>query len=219
MKRLRRPVRNQSSRGGARPRLIVLHTTEGHSRRGSSDLEGLAAWFDNPASQASAHKGIDAEGNVVTMVPDSRKAWTQCAFNSVALSIEQVGFSSTSSATGSSAITSGYEPSRASSRTGRSAITSRWCTRRCGASASTRISGRRAAGTTTAALAIRSATCASGRFCGGSASSGRGAGQGLAARAQSRPGASDGCIARSASTPATCSAPSSREVDAEYHAL
>jgi len=96
MQRLRRPVRNQSSRGGVKPRLIVLHTTEGHNRRGTSDLEGLAAWFDDPASQASAHKGIDAEGNVITMVPDSRKAWTQCAFNAVALSVEQVGFSSTS---------------------------------------------------------------------------------------------------------------------------
>jgi hypothetical protein len=74
----------------------VLHTSEGHNRPGTSDLQGLASWFDNPASRASSHKAIDREGNVITMVADSSKAWTQCAFNAVALSVEQIGSSSAS---------------------------------------------------------------------------------------------------------------------------
>lgn len=89
-------VRNQSSRNGARPKIAVLHTTEGHNRPGVSDLTGLAGWFDNPAAQASSHLGIDQEGNCIRMVPDDAKAWTQASFNPQALAIEQVGFSATS---------------------------------------------------------------------------------------------------------------------------
>lgn len=85
-------VRNQSSRGGAKPRLIVLHSTEGHNRPGLEDLRGLGSWFDNPNAQASSHVANDAEGNDARYVPDERKAWTQAAYNPVALSIEQIGF-------------------------------------------------------------------------------------------------------------------------------
>ena len=85
-------VRNQSGRNGAKPSLIVIHTTEGHERPGVSDLYGLASWFNNPASQASSHVGNDAEGNEVRMVPDSRKAWTQAMMNPVSLSAELIGF-------------------------------------------------------------------------------------------------------------------------------
>lgn len=88
---LTRMVRNQSSRNGIQPRIIVLHTTESHNSAGASDLLALASWFDNPKAQASSHIGNDAEGNDIRMVPDERKAWTQAAFNSLALSIEQVG--------------------------------------------------------------------------------------------------------------------------------
>jgi hypothetical protein len=84
-------VRNQSSRGGLKPRIIVLHTTEGHNRPGLADLQGLVRFFDNPAAQVSAHVANDAEGNDARIVPDDAKAWTQAAFNSVALSIEQIG--------------------------------------------------------------------------------------------------------------------------------
>lgn len=91
-----RIVQNQSGRRGVTPRIIVLHTTEGHNRPGTSDLSGLASYFDNPAAQASSHYGIDAEGNACRMVPDEAKAWTQAAYNSMSLAIEQVGFSATS---------------------------------------------------------------------------------------------------------------------------
>jgi N-acetylmuramoyl-L-alanine amidase-like protein len=85
-------VCNQSSRGGLKPRIIVLHTTEGHNRPGLTDLDGLVRFFDSPSSQASSHVANDAEGNDARMVPDDAKAWTQAAFNAVALSIEQIGF-------------------------------------------------------------------------------------------------------------------------------
>jgi len=87
-------VVNQSSRRGLKPRIIVLHTTEGHNRPGLSDLRGLVSFFDNPRSQVSSHVANDAEGNDARIVPDEAKAFTQAAFNSVALSIEQIGFAS-----------------------------------------------------------------------------------------------------------------------------
>ena len=89
-------VRNQSSRNGVRPRLIVIHTTESHNRAGLSDIRGIISWFDNPRSQASSHVVNDGEGHDARLVPDSRKAWTQGAFNAVSLSIEQVGHARTS---------------------------------------------------------------------------------------------------------------------------
>lgn len=90
-------VRNQSARlGYPKPVLIVLHTTEGHNRPGVEDLMGLASYFDQTSTQASSHIANDAEGHDIRMVPDERKAWTQSAFNSPSLSIEQTGFASTS---------------------------------------------------------------------------------------------------------------------------
>lgn len=93
--RLHRSVRNKSSRGGVKPRLIVLHTTESHNRPGNSDLESILSWFDNPSSQASSHVIVDGEGRSAQCVPDDWKAWTQSHFNSWSLSIEQIGFAST----------------------------------------------------------------------------------------------------------------------------
>jgi hypothetical protein len=87
-------VPNQGTRHGLKPRIIVLHTTEGHNRPGLSDLNGLVSFFNNPQSQVSSHIANDAEGNDARMVPDEAKAFTQAAFNSISLSIEQIGFAS-----------------------------------------------------------------------------------------------------------------------------
>ncbi len=94
-----RIVGNQSSRDGARPTLIVLHTTtdpDGGRPRfwdkpGLKDLKRLGAWFDNPGSAVSSHVANDAQGHDARYVKDARKAWTEVAFNSVSLSIEQIG--------------------------------------------------------------------------------------------------------------------------------
>lgn len=85
-----RYVSSQSSRNGAKPALIVLHTTEGHDRPGVSDLEGLGAFFDTV--DASSHVANDRDGNDARYVADERKAWTQAHYNPVSLSIEQIGF-------------------------------------------------------------------------------------------------------------------------------
>ena len=90
-------VRNQSS-SWSKKRLIVIHTSEGHNRQGLSDLYALASWFNNPVSKASAHKGIDAEGNKITMVADSRKAWHAGIVNSYSYGVEQIGFASSTKA-------------------------------------------------------------------------------------------------------------------------
>ena len=97
-----RIVSNQSSRDGAVPRLIVLHTTTDPSsgktvvvrnRPGLKDLEQLGAWFDDPANAVSSHVANDADGNGARYVKDRRKAWTVAHFNSVTLNIEQIGSS------------------------------------------------------------------------------------------------------------------------------
>lgn len=80
-----RLVRSQSSRNGAPIRRIVLHTTEGYG----SVLQ-LAGFFNRV--QASSHLGVQSNGDACRMVGDSRKAWTQAAYNPGSLSIEQIGF-------------------------------------------------------------------------------------------------------------------------------
>jgi hypothetical protein len=76
-----------------KPTLIILHDTEGanvpHSAR---DLVGLGNYFDVWATQASSHVATDADGTSARYVPDEKKAWTQAYYNSMGLSIEQIGF-------------------------------------------------------------------------------------------------------------------------------
>jgi N-acetyl-anhydromuramyl-L-alanine amidase AmpD len=84
-------VPNQSARAVSVPRLIVLHTTESSQAAGVADLRAIGAWFSNPRAQASSHVCVDGDGNSAQFVPDARKAWAQAAYNSVALSIEQIG--------------------------------------------------------------------------------------------------------------------------------
>ena len=77
-------VGNQSSRDGARPRLIVLHTTTDPDggrphfldKRGLKDLKRLGAWFGNPESAVSSHVANDEQGHDARYVRDGRKAWT-----------------------------------------------------------------------------------------------------------------------------------------------
>jgi hypothetical protein len=95
-----RVVPNQSSRGGAVPELIVIHATTDpnatggpvfRDRPGIKDLVHLGNWFAKPRSQVSSHVANDAEGNDARYVSDGRSAWTEVAFNSVSLAIEQIG--------------------------------------------------------------------------------------------------------------------------------
>jgi N-acetyl-anhydromuramyl-L-alanine amidase AmpD len=90
----RNNVVNQSSRDGVKPRLIVVHSTEGRNIKGIGDLVGLGSWFDNPTADASSHVGVDAEGQSARYVDDERKAWTCAGFNPISLNIEMIGFAS-----------------------------------------------------------------------------------------------------------------------------
>lgn len=81
----------QSSREGARIHGLVLHTTEGSDNpSGDADLRNLGALFHS--EEASAHIGVNVAGRFGRYVEDSAKAWAVCNFNSVTLSLEQIGF-------------------------------------------------------------------------------------------------------------------------------
>jgi hypothetical protein len=82
----------QSSRGGVKPRLIVLHITVSHNRPGSGDVKAIADYFGHLSTRASSHIINDAEGHDCRCVPDEAKAWTQAAYNPQSLSIEQVEY-------------------------------------------------------------------------------------------------------------------------------
>lgn len=90
--RVRMNVACQSSRHGAEPLLITIHSTEGNNVPDSvRDLEGLGEFFDRLSTQASSHVAVDADGYSAKYVPDEQKAWTQAYFNPVCLSIECIG--------------------------------------------------------------------------------------------------------------------------------
>jgi len=84
-------VQNQSSREGGRPKLIVLHTTEGFDN--DQGLVNLGHFFDTASVAASSHIANDRRGRDARYVADEMKSWTQCNLNPVALSIEQIGYS------------------------------------------------------------------------------------------------------------------------------
>lgn len=84
-------VRNYSSRNGGHPVLLVAHDTESPNAPGLADVQAIAAWFNNPVSQASSNYTTDADGNTLLMVPDTEKAWTQAWFNPWAVSDEMIG--------------------------------------------------------------------------------------------------------------------------------
>jgi hypothetical protein len=81
-------VRNQSSRGGVRPRQIWMHYTVSPNRAGRSDVDGITAYFDRSSTAASSHFVIDRDGHCNYIVPTYRKAWTQAAANPIAISFE-----------------------------------------------------------------------------------------------------------------------------------
>lgn len=88
--RMRSP--NQSSRGGVKPNLIVLHSTESTNVPGSSnDLRNVCSFLCRPAVEASSHVMVDGDGHSARLVADEAKAWAQARYNPFALSIEQIG--------------------------------------------------------------------------------------------------------------------------------
>lgn len=78
---------NQSSRHGARPRLVWVHVW------GGGTFPGVVAWLRSSSSSASAHVVYAGElgphaGDAAQLVPFAAKAWTESAFNSTGVSVE-----------------------------------------------------------------------------------------------------------------------------------
>lgn len=89
---LNRHSPNQSSRNGVKPRIIVLHSTEGSNISGSSaDLAGCTNFLCQTGVQASAHVIVDGDGHSARLVADEQKAWHVAQYNPFALGIEQIG--------------------------------------------------------------------------------------------------------------------------------
>ena len=85
---------NFSSRGGATPRLLVLHTAEG-----ARTIESLGSYFQGNVS-ASSHAGADDKVNTIgEYVKRDKKAWTCSNYNGVSMNIEMCGFASWSTET------------------------------------------------------------------------------------------------------------------------
>jgi len=90
LKRKWMPSPNKSSRGGAKVRLIVVHTAEG-----ATTIESLGSFFANPSSDVSSHVGIDDKaGTIGEYVKRGDKAWTAMNANPVAVQAELCGFAS-----------------------------------------------------------------------------------------------------------------------------
>lgn len=88
LKRIWIPSPNYSSRQGSDVRLIVLHSAEGARTIGE-----LGHFFASMSVQASSHVGADDQFNTVgEYVKRDRKAWTECTFNPVSVSVEMCAF-------------------------------------------------------------------------------------------------------------------------------
>ena len=87
-------VNNQSTRSG-KIKLLPIHTTESPNRSGIADIRGIAEYFDTPSVGASSTLVIDGAGSTGRLMRDRAKPWTQAAYNSYSLSIENIGYSST----------------------------------------------------------------------------------------------------------------------------
>ena len=82
------PSPNYSSRGGAKVRLIVIHTAEG-----ATTIEELGSFFSQRSAEVSSHTGIDSKpGTIGEYVRRGDKAWTGAGANPVAVQTELCAF-------------------------------------------------------------------------------------------------------------------------------
>jgi hypothetical protein len=78
--------------GGSTKRLIVLHTTEGFT--GPNGAYDCAAYFQGDVGASSQVCIDNNRGKVWECVSRVNASWTQCNYNSVAVSAEQCGYAS-----------------------------------------------------------------------------------------------------------------------------
>src|SRR5215471_588892 len=88
LRRVWRYSPNYSGRGGATPRLLVLHTAQG-----ALTHEALGNFFASSSAGVSSHVGIDDKrGEIGEYVKRGDKAWTQANYNPQSISAELCGF-------------------------------------------------------------------------------------------------------------------------------
>jgi N-acetylmuramoyl-L-alanine amidase len=76
---------NRASRMGARIDCIVLHHTA------TDDAGAAVRWLCNPASSASAHYVVAADGTIYRLVPDELAAWHAGKSGSIGIEIVNAG--------------------------------------------------------------------------------------------------------------------------------
>lgn len=76
-----------SSRNGAKPMSHKLHFTVSANVTGWSDIRGVQSYFKRTRIGSSTYI-VDFEAHCLQMVPESRKPWTQGAFNPTSISTE-----------------------------------------------------------------------------------------------------------------------------------
>lgn len=72
------------TRGGNRPRIIVIHIMEGW-------LEPTDRMFHDPHRQASAHFGVGTDGRMFQWVDTNDQAWHAFAANTYSIGVEHAG--------------------------------------------------------------------------------------------------------------------------------
>lgn len=79
-----RPLTINHSKGGNRPRVVILHIIVG-------TLVGADSWFRNPRSKVSAHFGVGKDGRITQWVDTADRAWANAGANPYSISIENEG--------------------------------------------------------------------------------------------------------------------------------
>lgn len=79
-----RPLSINHSKGGNRPRVVILHIIVG-------TLASADSWFRNSRSKVSAHFGTGRDGRIYQWVDTADRAWANAGANSYAVSIENEG--------------------------------------------------------------------------------------------------------------------------------
>ena len=89
LNRVSLPSPNHAGRGGAKVRLLVLHTTEG-----ALSYQSLGSYFGASSVEVSSHVGVDnvSASTCGEYVARSEAAWAVAAFNDVSVSCEMCGF-------------------------------------------------------------------------------------------------------------------------------
>ena len=86
-----------NAHGDMKPRVILIHSTEGHDRAGTSDVSGTLKYLEGTPDKLGVHFCIDAEGNIGKggrCHAPGNLMYHAAGANSLAIGIELVGYAS-----------------------------------------------------------------------------------------------------------------------------